>query len=155
MTAVLPGRTGAVLALAALAACSGKGGDPKRQYGPDPYLPDPHQYLLPPMSVPKAVGWAPGQAPSVAAGLQIQAMATGFMHPRMVYALPNGDVLVVESNSPGTVAFRPKDYITGKVKNRAGAGAKARPDRRRPHHRLPHVPRALYLARQSRLAAPD
>jgi glucose/arabinose dehydrogenase len=51
-------------------------------------------------------------------------MANGFEHPRIVYTLPNGDVLVVESNSPGTVPFRPKDYIQGKVKGRAGAGAR-------------------------------
>ncbi|USI75037.1 PQQ-dependent sugar dehydrogenase [Sphingomonas morindae] len=113
-----------LLALAVLAACSGKGGDPSRQYGPNPYLPDEHQYFLPPMSVPKAVGWKPGEAPSVPAGLRIQPLATGLMHPRVVYTLPNGDILIVESNSPGSKPFRPKDYIQGKVKNRAGAGAK-------------------------------
>jgi len=110
--------------VAALAACDAKGGDPSRQYGPDPWLPDPQQYLLPPMSVPQVVGWKPGETPTVAPGLRIQAMATNLMHPRIVYALPNGDVLVVESNSPGTEPFRPKDYIQGKVKARAGAAAK-------------------------------
>jgi len=114
----------AFLALAALGACSDKGGDPMKQYGPNPYLPEPHQYLLPPMSVPKAVGWKAGEAPTVPAGLRIQTMATGLMHPRIVYPLPNGDILVVESNSPGTKPLRPKDYIQGKVKARAGAGAK-------------------------------
>jgi glucose/arabinose dehydrogenase len=92
-----------------------------KQYGPNPVLPEPRQYLLPPMSVPKAVGWKPGEAPTVAAGLRIQAMATGLMHPRIVYPLPNGDILVVESNGPGTKPFRPKDYIQGKIKGRAGA----------------------------------
>ena len=58
-------------------------------------------------------------------GLRIQAMATGLMHPRIVYPLPNGDVLVVESNSPGTKPFRPKDYVQGKVKARAGAARRA------------------------------
>jgi len=110
--------------VAALAACDASGGDPSRQYGPDPWLPDPQQYLLPPMSVPQVVGWKPGETPTVAPGLRIQAMATNLMHPRIVYALPNGDVLVVESNSPGTEPFRPKDYIQGKVKARAGAAAK-------------------------------
>ncbi|HEX3651376.1 MAG TPA: sorbosone dehydrogenase family protein [Rhizomicrobium sp.] len=114
----------ALLALAALAACDGKGGDPARQYGPNPYLPEPHQYLVPPMSVPEAVGWKPGETPTVAAGLKIQTIATGLQHPRIVYMLPNSDILVVESNSPGTEPFRPKDYIQGKVKARAGAGAK-------------------------------
>jgi glucose/arabinose dehydrogenase len=124
MTALSLRATSALIALATLAACSGKGGDPMKQYGPDPVLPEPHQYLLPPMSVPEAVGWKPGEAPTVPAGLRIQPMATGLMHPRIVYALPNGDILVVESNGPGTKPFRPKDYIQGKVKARAGAAAK-------------------------------
>jgi glucose/arabinose dehydrogenase len=114
----------ALAALLALAACDQPGGDPMRQYGPNPYLPEPHQFLVPPMSVPKAVGWKPGEAPTVPAGLRVQAMATGLLHPRIVYALPNGDVLVVEGNGPGTKPYRPKDYIQGKVKARAGAAAK-------------------------------
>jgi glucose/arabinose dehydrogenase len=113
-----------LVSFAALAACSSDGGDPARQYGPDPYLPDPSQYLLPPMSVPKAIGWQPGEMPTVPAGLKVQALATGLEHPRTVYTLPNGDILVAESNSPGTEPFRPKDYIAGRVKARAGAGAK-------------------------------
>jgi glucose/arabinose dehydrogenase len=76
------------------------------------------------MSVPKEVGWKAGETPSVPAGLRIQAFAGGFMHPRMVYVLPNGDVLVVESNGPGTNKFRLKDYIQGKVKARAGSAGK-------------------------------
>jgi glucose/arabinose dehydrogenase len=124
MTASLLRATCALAAMAALAACSDKGGDPMKQYGPNPYLPEPHQYLIPPMSVPKAVGWKAGETPTVPVGLRIQPMATGLMHPRIVYPLPNGDVLVVESNSPGTKPFRPKDYVQGKVKGRAGAGAK-------------------------------
>jgi glucose/arabinose dehydrogenase len=114
----------ALALLATVAACDRPGGDPARQYGPNPYLPEPQQFLIPPMSVPIAVGWKPGEAPSVPAGLKIQAMAAGLMHPRIVYALPNGDVLVVESNGPGTQPFRPKDYIQGKVKARGGAAAK-------------------------------
>ena len=112
------------VAVAAIAACTDKGGDPLKQYGPDPVLPQPSQYLLPPMSVPNAVGWKSGETPTVPAGLKIQAMATGLMHPRIVYPLPNGDILVVESNGPGTEPFRPKDYIQGKIKGRAGAAAK-------------------------------
>jgi len=114
----------ALIALALVAGCGEKGGDPSKQYGPNPYLPEPHQYLVPPMSVPRAVGWKAGETPTVPAGLHIQAMATGLMHPRIVYPLPNGDILVVESNSPGSKPFRPKDYIQGKVKARAGAADK-------------------------------
>ncbi|MBV9884672.1 MAG: sorbosone dehydrogenase family protein [Sphingomonadaceae bacterium] len=113
----------ALVGIACLAACGDQGGDPMRQYGPDPWLPEPSQYLLPPMSVPQAVGWAPGEAPTVPADLRIQAMATGLMHPRIVYPLPNGDILVVESNSPGTAPLRPKDYVQGRVKARAGGSA--------------------------------
>ena len=116
--------TSGLMLLALLTACSGKGGDPSKQYGADPLLPEPNQYLIPPMSVPQVVGWKPGETPTVPAGMRIQAMATGLMHPRIVYPLPNGDILVVESNSPGTEPFRPKDYIQGKVKARAGAAAK-------------------------------
>lgn len=115
---------GALAAVTILAACAQKGGDPSRQYGPNPVLPEPHQYLLPPMSVPKEVGWKPGEAPTVGAGLKIRAIATGLLHPRMVYTLPNGDILVVESNGPGTDRFRVKDYIQGKVKARGGAAGK-------------------------------
>ncbi|QQO18268.1 hypothetical protein JJB99_28185 [Bradyrhizobium diazoefficiens] len=48
-----------------------------RQYGSDPYLPEPQNYLLPPMSVPKGIGWKPGETPTVTEGLKVQAMATG------------------------------------------------------------------------------
>ncbi len=113
-----------IIALVALTACGSKGGDPARQYGPNPYLPEPEAYLLPPMSVPKAIGWNAGERPKVATGLKVEALATELKHPRTLYALPNGDILVAESNSPGTEAFRPKDFIAGKVKGRAGAGAK-------------------------------
>jgi glucose/arabinose dehydrogenase len=114
----------ALISLAALAACSSKGGDPTVQYGPNPALPEPRQYLMPPMSVPKAIGWDAGEMPTVSAGLRVEALATGLEHPRTIYTLPNGDILVVESNSPGTVPFRPKDFIAGKVKARAGAAEK-------------------------------
>jgi glucose/arabinose dehydrogenase len=116
--------TAALISLAALAACGSKAGDPARQYGPNPYLPEPHAYLMPPMSVPKAVDWKAGETPTVSAGLEVEALATGLEHPRTLYTLPNGDVLVVESNSPGTEAYRPKDFIAGRVKARAGAAAK-------------------------------
>src|ERR1700722_14664812 len=114
----------ALIAFVALAACSSKAGAPARQYGPDPYLPEPREYLLPPMSVPKAIGWKAGEVPTVSAGLKVEALATGLEHPRTLYTLPNGDILVVESNSPGTEPYRPKDFIAGKVKARAGAAAK-------------------------------
>ncbi|PSC03550.1 L-sorbosone dehydrogenase [Alsobacter soli] len=109
----------------ALAACNEDAGDPSSQYGGDPKLPEPHQYLLPPMKVMPAVGWKSGETPTVAAGLQIKAFAADFLHPRIVYPLPNGDVLVVESNGKGGPVYRPKDFIEGKIKGLAGSGAPA------------------------------
>jgi glucose/arabinose dehydrogenase len=112
----------------ALAALLGSATDhdiasPNTQYGANPVLPAPHQYLVPPMQVPPGVGWSAGQAPAVPAGLKIRAFAAGFEHPRMVYVLPNGDVLVVESNGPKAPIYRPKDYIEDKVKALAGSSA--------------------------------
>ncbi len=98
--------------------------DPKLQIGANPVLPEPQAYLVPPMEVPTAVGWKQGETPKVAAGLQIEAIATGLLHPRVPYVLPNGDVLIVEANGPGTVAYRPKDLIAGKVKALGGTTGK-------------------------------
>lgn len=114
-------------ALLALAGCSNSGAtfDRNSQTGPNPTLPEPQQYLVPPMHVAKAVGWKSGEAPNVSRGLQIKPLATGLMHPRQPYALPNGDVLVVESNGPaGEPIKRPKEFIMGLVQGYAGAGAK-------------------------------
>ena len=115
----------AVSSLLTLAACNDQAGDPRDQYGPDPKLPEAQTYLLPPMKVMPARGWTAGETPIVPAGLQVKAYATGFKHPRVVYALPNGDVLVVESNGSGGPVYRPKDYIEGKIKGLAGTGAPA------------------------------
>lgn len=106
-----------------LVGCNDTGADPKLQIGANPMLPPLHQYLLPPIRIATPVGWG-SQTPSVAQGLQAHALATGLQHPRSVYVLPNGDVLVVESNGPKAPVFRPKDLITGVVQLFAGAKAK-------------------------------
>jgi glucose/arabinose dehydrogenase len=108
-----------------LTACNEGAGDPRDQYGANPKLPEPHQYLLPPMKVMPARGWNANEMPIVPAGLRVQALATGLQHPRIVYTLPNGDILVVESNGSGGPVYRPKDYIEGKIKGLAGSGAPA------------------------------
>ena len=113
----------ALAALLTLGACGEKVADPSTQYGANPVLPAPHEYLLPPMQVPRATGWSKDQTPVVPAGLQVRALATGFEHPRIVYTLPNGDVLVVETNGPKAPIYRPKDYVEGKVKALAGSAA--------------------------------
>ncbi|HBT3061955.1 TPA: sorbosone dehydrogenase family protein [Klebsiella pneumoniae] len=98
---------------------------PDQQIGPDPLLPKAQDFLVPPMQVPSGVGWKSGMAPKVAAGLKIENIASGLMHPRQVYVLPNDDVLVVESNSPGSEPLTtPKQLIAGIVKNQSGKGGK-------------------------------
>jgi len=123
---ILPG----ALALC-LAGCNDKGGDPKAQIGPHPNLPEQTQYLLPPMHIAKVVGWKQGETPTVAPGLKIEALATGLQHPRSLYVLPNGDVLVVESKSPGTQPVtRPKDIVMAWVESWATSGGDTGPSNR-------------------------
>ena len=107
----------------ALAGCDDHGGDPRKQIGANPPLPSLQQYLVPPIRIAKAVGWG-DETPTAPQGLKVQALATGLEHPRSLYVLPNGDVLVVESNGPKAPIFRPKDIITSWVQWFAGAKAK-------------------------------
>jgi glucose/arabinose dehydrogenase len=88
---------------AALAACSDSQKiDPSQQIGPNPLLPKINEpVFLPRTNVPPVVGWKPGEAPTVAAGFQVQAMATGLASPRNVYALANGDLLIVQALKEG------------------------------------------------------
>jgi glucose/arabinose dehydrogenase len=101
---------GAAALLLALAGCGPQPGDPQRQIGANPHLPPIHQYLLPPNHLAKVVGWN-GATPRVAAGLKVQAFATGLASPRSLYVLPNGDVLVVETGGPEPPVSRPKELI--------------------------------------------
>ncbi|HEX5305543.1 MAG TPA: sorbosone dehydrogenase family protein [Dyella sp.] len=116
----------AALACLALGACSHKAQyEPIEQSGSNPPLPAAQNFLVPPMRVPNGVGWKAGQTPQVAAGLKIEKIADGLMHPRQLLTLPNGDVLVVESNGPGTEATStPKALIAGRIKSQSGKGAK-------------------------------
>ena len=105
---------------AGLAACSDPPFDEASQVGPNPALPEPHQYLIPPINVAVGEGWKAGFTPTAAPGLKVAALATGLLHPRMVYVLPNGDVLAVQAKSPPVEPIkRPKDPIVGWVKNKA------------------------------------
>jgi len=73
--------------------------------GPTPQLPKPVKKLIPTTNVAKAIGWTAGQAPAVAEGMIVSRFAEGLDHPRWLYVLPNGDVLVAETNGPK----RPED----------------------------------------------
>jgi len=99
--------------------------DPARQIGANPVLPKAQDFMVPPMKVPDGVGWKGDGAPKVAAGLKIEKIASGLLHPRTLLVLPNGDVLVVEGNGPGEEAVTtPKQVIAGMIKGRSGKGGK-------------------------------
>jgi glucose/arabinose dehydrogenase len=92
--------------------------------GPTPVLPPPQKTLIPTINIASAIGWPPGAAPTAATGLAVRAYATALDHPRWLHVLPNGDVLVAESNRP-----RPpeasgglKAWIADRIMNAAGAG---------------------------------
>src|SRR5688572_21057520 len=70
--------------------------------GPAPTLLDPVKTLFPTVKVAEATGWPEGATPTPAAGLSVNEFAGGLEHPRWLFVLPNGDVLVAESDSPGT-----------------------------------------------------
>ena len=126
--------TGAVLMCAtglAVAGCSDDNTDPKTQIGPNPKLPEINQYFFPPMHLASVVGWKNDEKPTVAQGFQIEAMAKGLQHPRSLYVLPNGDILVVESKAPpGASPNRPKDIIMGLVEGWVTSGGDTGPSNR-------------------------
>jgi glucose/arabinose dehydrogenase len=73
--------------------------------GPAPVIPPPTRSLIPTVKVAKAVHWPAGVEPVAAPGLVVQPFATGLDHPRWLTVLPDGDVLIAETNAPA----RPRD----------------------------------------------
>ena len=99
-------------AVLALAACSQPQFPGEDQFGPDPKLPEPQQYLIPPLRIAAPVGFKAGETPVVPPGFTIDAVARNLNGPRRILPLPNGDVLVVESGGPGfEPALRPKNIF--------------------------------------------
>ncbi len=92
--------------------------------GPSPQLPEPNKTLIPTVNIAPAIGWPPGMTPKAAPGTQVVAFAEGLDHPRWLYALPNGDILVAETNAPpkpdNGIGIR--GWVVGKIMDRAGAG---------------------------------
>ena len=84
----------------ALAACTTPSPGPDPGVGPAPQLPPPTSALVPTVEVADVVGWPPGATPTAPPGLAVKAFASGLDHPRWLYVLPNGDVLVAETNAP-------------------------------------------------------
>jgi glucose/arabinose dehydrogenase len=95
---------GVAIAAASLIALAGCGETARLRVedgsGANPQLPEPNRTLIPTLNVAKAVGWPAGATPHGAPGTVVNAFAAGLDHPRWVYTLPNGDVLVAESNAP-------------------------------------------------------
>ncbi|MBQ5946323.1 sorbosone dehydrogenase family protein [Massilia sp. ST3] len=119
-----PGRLLAGATLLLLAACGEKSLIPSgADAGAQPVIKEPVKTLIPTVDIAPAKGWPSGATPRPAAGLAVNAFATALDHPRWVYVLPNGDVLVAESNAPE----RPEDgkgikgYVMKKVMKKAGA----------------------------------
>jgi glucose/arabinose dehydrogenase len=100
-TCVEVGRWAVVLLTVFIVACSGGALLPvDAGMGPHPALPEPREALIPTVNVVDAKGWSADATPTPASGLIVTAFARGLDHPRWLYVLPNGDVLVAETNAP-------------------------------------------------------
>jgi len=95
----------------------------KADEGPQPKIVEPVTSMIPTLHIAPAKGWPEGVVPKAAEGLAVNAYASGLDHPRWLYALPNGDVLVAESNAPKKeeTDFSIRKWIQGMVMKRAGA----------------------------------
>jgi glucose/arabinose dehydrogenase len=99
--------------------------DVSQGFGPNPKLPAPVKTLFPTVNIAEATGWPAGAAPQAAQGLRVNAFADGLDHPRWLLALPNGDVLVAETNKPPKPEDKEggiKGWIAAKLMKKAGAG---------------------------------
>jgi glucose/arabinose dehydrogenase len=92
-------------------------------YGPSPVLPKPNATILPTVNIAEAASWPEGKMPTAAESLKVNAFAKDFDHPRWIHVLPNGDVLIAETNKPPKeeTGFSPKAWVMGLVMGRAGA----------------------------------
>ncbi len=92
-------------------------------FGPDPVLVAPESSLIPTLNIAPAEGWPIDAKPTVAEGLMVNRFAVDLDHPRWLYVLPNGDVLVAESNAPKSESsdWSFKSWIKGMVLEDAGA----------------------------------
>jgi glucose/arabinose dehydrogenase len=113
----------AALAVAlTLSACgSSTAIPPHADVGPQPLLVDAPRVLVPTVNVAKAVPFTANQAPMAAPGLQVTALARDLVHPRWLLVLPNGDVLVAETNAPPRPASGIRGWIMKLMMKRAGA----------------------------------
>jgi glucose/arabinose dehydrogenase len=94
---------------------------PPGEYGPKPEIPAPDKSWFATLKIPKSVGWPEGTRPTAAAGLTVTALANHLSHPRWLYVLPNGDVLVAESDAPPDPTSKVRDALQGFVLRMLGA----------------------------------
>ena len=93
-------------------------------FGANPVLPEPTRSLLPTINIAPAKGWKAGATPVPATDFAVRPYAVGLNHPRWMYVLPNGDVLVAETNAPPKSDDQHgiRGFVMGLVMKRAGAG---------------------------------
>ncbi|MBA5639124.1 sorbosone dehydrogenase family protein [Duganella sp. LX20W] len=124
----LPTSLARALPLALALALAGTSTQAQPQYppgfGPHPDLPEPVRALIPTVAVAPVARWKDDEHPVPAAGFQVQAYARGLDHPRWLYVLPNGDVLVAETNAPAkaNAGHGVRGMITRHLMKKAGAG---------------------------------
>jgi len=119
-----PRRTGLTIVIAlTLGACGDVAKLPENaDTGPRPTIAAPQTSMFPTVNIAPARGWPEGATPTAAPGLAVNAFASGLDHPRWIYVLPNGDVLVAETNKPAKEAAGIRAWVMGWVQKRAGAG---------------------------------
>jgi glucose/arabinose dehydrogenase len=116
-------RVAAVVGGAARVSRQWTQGSPEPAWGTAPAIPEAKpQGSIPTLKMPTAQGWAQGQTPIAAPGLAVNAFATGLDHPRWIYVLPNGDVLIAESSNVARANMRNLfDYAMVSTMKRARA----------------------------------
>src|SRR5258705_6013880 len=72
----------------------------EQTFGPSPTLPAPQHSWIPTIDIAAATGWPAGGKPTAANGMAVNAFSTRLDHPRTVYVLTHGDLLVGETSTP-------------------------------------------------------
>src|SRR5688500_5182141 len=94
---------------------------PAPAYGPSPNLQKPEQSRIPTINWATGEPWPEGKKPKAATGLAVNAFAQGLKHPRWIYVLPNGDVLVAEASTEPSPSWSPRALIQNYVQRQARA----------------------------------
>ena len=118
-----PGSARGMLLIATLCCAASAAAESPATVGAQPALPAPDTSLIPVVDIAPARGWPPDRKPRTVAGLTVTEFAKDLDHPRWLYTLPNGDVLVAETNAPTRPEDRKgiKGWFMKKTQERAGA----------------------------------